>query len=69
MLALAHPLDLQALVEDELILALPLIPRHEACPRPLTPPPSAGADDPPGDNPFAALKGWRPDRGGRGHGH
>lgn len=28
-------LDLRALVEDELILALPLVPRHEACPEPL----------------------------------
>jgi len=28
-------LDLHVLVEDELILALPLVPRHEACPQPL----------------------------------
>lgn len=47
-LPLARELDLQALVEDELILALPLVPRHDRCPSPLTsgttpdsPPPDA----------------------------
>ncbi|MDE2082621.1 MAG: DUF177 domain-containing protein [Burkholderiales bacterium] len=35
-LALPPRLDLMALLEDELILALPLVPRHEgACPQPL----------------------------------
>lgn len=34
-LALTHRLDLMALLEDELILALPLVPRHERCPEPL----------------------------------
>lgn len=66
-LALGHPLDLQALVEDELILALPLIPRHGVCPRPLEPP--AAGDEQAEENPFAALKGWRPAGGGPGHGH
>lgn len=28
-------LDLRELVEDELILALPLVPRHDVCPQPL----------------------------------
>jgi uncharacterized protein len=28
-------IDLRSLVEDELILALPLVPRHETCPQPL----------------------------------
>jgi uncharacterized protein len=28
-------LDLRALVEDELILALPMVPRHDVCPEPL----------------------------------
>lgn len=35
-LALTRTLDLIGLVEDELLLALPLVPRHEACPQPLT---------------------------------
>lgn len=31
-LELTRALDLQALAEDELLLALPLVPRHDACP-------------------------------------
>ena len=54
-LALTRALDLAELVEDELLLALPLVPRHEVCPSPLL------AADEPGDSqqeqahPFAAL--------------
>jgi uncharacterized protein len=53
-LAIEPALDLQALVEDELILALPLVPRHEHC----TLPADAAAD---GDaaHPFAGLAAWR----------
>lgn len=35
-LAMGRPLDLLALVEDELIMALPIVPRHEICPAPLS---------------------------------
>jgi uncharacterized protein len=34
-LALEAFLDLRSLIEDELLLALPLVPRHEVCPEPL----------------------------------
>ena len=34
-LALPRWLDLRELVEDELLLGLPLVPRHETCPQPL----------------------------------
>lgn len=34
-LALPRALDLDELIEDELILALPLVPRHEVCPVPV----------------------------------
>ena len=34
-LALGRPLDLMSLLEDELIMALPIVPRHETCPQPL----------------------------------
>ncbi len=34
-LALSRAFDLLALLEDELIMALPLVPRHEACPQAL----------------------------------
>lgn len=56
-LALTRALDLRELVEDELLLALPLAPRHEVCPEPL---PVRGADEfVPEDrpNPFAVLSG------------
>ena len=70
-LALPRRLDLHALVEDELLLALPLVPMHAQCPRRLRM--SAGdlggeADAPQARNPFAALTGFRrgPDRGRKG---
>lgn len=67
-LALPPRLDLRPLIEDELLLALPLVPRHEGnCPQPLPLAADdglvAGADEPPhGDdrpNPFAALAALR----------
>jgi uncharacterized protein len=55
-LALERSFDLQALIEDELLLALPLVPRHEQCPQPLAVPPQSEDDEvPPRENPFAAL--------------
>lgn len=47
-------LDLLPLVEDELILALPLVPRHDHCPEPL-PMPADEPDEAPAEHPFAAL--------------
>lgn len=56
-LALPRALDLLELVEDELLLGLPLVPRHEVCPQALPlsaeePDFEAAAERP---NPFAAL--------------
>lgn len=48
-------LDLTVLVEDELILALPLVPRHETCPDPLPLPAEEAVEEAPRENPFAAL--------------
>lgn len=63
-LALSRAYDVLELVEDELLLAMPLVPRHEHCPEPL--PQSAGeeaADDAeaeaPAPHPFAALSAWK----------
>jgi uncharacterized protein len=60
-LVLSKSLNILELVEDELILELPLVPRHDACPQPLV----AGNSAPDGgkmsskvkesDNPFAVL--------------
>jgi uncharacterized protein len=54
-LALARWMNLRDLVEDELLLALPLVPRHEQCPVPLPFVPESEGDEPP-DHPFAALE-------------
>jgi uncharacterized protein len=69
-LALSKSLDLRELVEDELLLALPIVPRHGVCPQPL--PLLQGDAAPPDEvpereNPFAALQGLKlstPDSGG-----
>jgi len=70
-LALPRSLDLHTLIEDELLLALPLVPMHAQCPLRL--PMSAGnlageADAPVAKNPFAVLTGFKrdPGRGGKG---
>lgn len=58
-LALPRWLDLQELVEDELLLALPLVPSHDECPQPLpmssAPLPDEGGAAAEQANPFAAL--------------
>ncbi|MDT9001274.1 DUF177 domain-containing protein [Paucibacter sp. APW11] len=58
-LAMTRHLDLRELVEDELLLDLPLVPRHESCPDPL-PAVLGDADEfeeaeEERPNPFAAL--------------
>lgn len=53
-LALTRALDLPELIEDELLLSLPIVPRHDVCPEPL----QLAADLPaaePEPSPFAAL--------------
>jgi uncharacterized protein len=63
-LVLAPRLDLQDLLEDELILALPIVARHEGdCPDPLPMPVDDLEDEEPAPNPFAALAALR-GRGG-----
>ncbi len=62
-LALSRSLDAIALLEDELLLSLPLVPRHGVCPHPLV-----SLDDRvlgERDNPFAALVAIK--RGGQGN--
>lgn len=55
-LAVTRALDLRELIEDELLLEIPLVPRHDVCPQPLSIPvddPVASEDEKP--NPFAVL--------------
>lgn len=57
-LVLARHMDLRELVEDELLLELPVVPRHDECPEPLVAPESAQEEElaePERPNPFAAL--------------
>lgn len=63
-LVLPQRLDLHELLEDELILALPIVPRHGVCPQPLPMPLDELEDEEPAPNPFAALAALR----GRGQG-
>ena len=65
-LALARHFDARELIEDELLLGLPLVPRHETCPEPLPMPEADVAEEEDQEerpNPFAklaALKGRGP---------
>ena len=55
-LALTRALNLRDLLEDELLLALPLVPRHEACPAPLMRADDVAEASHDRPNPFAALE-------------
>jgi uncharacterized protein len=66
-LALSKSLDLRALIEDELLLALPIVPRHDTCPQPLPVPlgsAPAPDDTPEREHPFAALQRLKSPTGG-----
>ena len=64
-LALSRAFDLRGLIEDELIMDMPLVPHHEACPEPVT----LSVQDPDFQeeaqrpNPFAALAGLKDAKG------
>jgi uncharacterized protein len=65
-LALPPRCNLRALVEDELLLALPVVPKHERCPQPLLQADAALAQPEDGAvpaNPFAVLAALK--RGGK----
>lgn len=65
-LVLEPRLDLGILLEDELILGLPIVPMHGACPEPLRPLQDDAVLDDAAPHPFAALAALRgrPPRGG-----
>lgn len=68
LLAISREFDLHELIEDELLMALPVVPSHEECPVPVVMASSdedfaaASAEKP---NPFAALAGLVPDKSGK----
>jgi uncharacterized protein len=62
-MALTRALDLRVLIEDELLLALPLVPMHAACPSPLAIQDADRTVDE-AANPFAALAALKSDRNG-----
>lgn len=63
LLVVTHALDLPALIEDEFLLALPLVPRHEGeCPQPLLAASDVNelaAASGPRENPFDVLAGLK----------
>ncbi|MFT3664768.1 YceD family protein [Piscinibacter sp.] len=63
-LVLTRALDLHELVEDELILALPLVPRHDVCAQPLAVPAPAEEAQAERPHPFAALAALKRGAGG-----
>lgn len=62
-LVLSRRFDLLELVEDELLLALPLVPRHEDCRHAHAPGDDALPDEAPAPHPFAGLQALRKDPG------
>lgn len=58
-LVLARELDLHGLVEDELLLDMPLVPRHADCPQPLPAADEATPGAAQAGNPFAGLAALR----------
>lgn len=66
-LALPRHLDLRELIEDELLLELPVVPRHDECPEPL-PHANVEEEEAPAEerpNPFAALAALKKGSGGK----
>lgn len=62
LLAMSRAFDLHSLIEDELLMDMPLVPRHTTCPAPLAfsqeeQAPAGEVSDKP--HPFAALAGLR----------
>ncbi|MGE0673634.1 MAG: DUF177 domain-containing protein, partial [Methylibium sp.] len=66
-LELTRALDLRELVEDEFLLSLPVVPRHDRCPEPLVVPGDVLAAEPVApakENPFAVLQALKTPKAG-----
>lgn len=65
-LALSRQFDLMGLIEDELIMALPIVPRHEHCPTDVASLMNAESEAlPPGTEPEQAAEGQATTASGR----
>lgn len=69
-LALSRAFDLPALIEDELIMEMPLVPHHDTCPEPvqLSAQDADFQEEAERPNPFAALARLKEGKGGAGGG-
>ncbi len=63
-LCVQEPVDIQAIVEDQMLLALPLVPMHEVCPQPIvvTGLEAQPMDSPARVSPFAPLASLKKDK-------
>ncbi len=68
LLALSRSFDLMELLEDEVLMDLPLVPRHDTCLQPLPAPVDELADEAESvrPNPFAVLQRLKSGTGGEG---
>ncbi|ARU03840.1 hypothetical protein CCO03_03310 [Comamonas serinivorans] len=55
LLVSSRQFDLVALMEDEVLMAMPIVPKHDVCPGPVTLQVGEVVDEPAKPNPFAAL--------------
>jgi uncharacterized protein len=62
-LVITKDLDLHALLEDEMLLDLPVMPRHDRCPHPLLVEAEVEVAEEPVQHPFAVLAGLRREKG------
>jgi len=62
-LVMARELDLHELLEDELLLDLPLVPRHDSCAPPRVVDDAAASEPVSAEHPFAALAALRRTQG------
>lgn len=62
LLVLEPAFDAIRLIEDELLMALPLVPRHAVCPTPLAAPPVESPPEVTRIHPFAVLSGLKLDK-------
>jgi uncharacterized protein len=69
LLVASRQFDLAALIEDELLMAMPIVPKHAQCPAPVAMQAGDVDDAPERPNPFAALAALKDKPAGGGTRH